>query len=480
MTNRSLLPRIARALGGRPCFLVGGYLRDLLLGRPSKDLDFVAPEPEQAAQAVAAALGRPLVRLSERWARYRVPWRQLTLDFTALRGHTLEEDLRQRDFTIDALGAPLAEFAARGSEAIVDPCGGRADLERRVVRLAYPQAFRDDPVRLVRAFRLAGTLGFSLDPGLLDQVEALAPLLSGVAVERVRAELFGLLGAWGAADLLAEMGRRGLVAHVLPELVPTFTQPQTHYHHLGVWEHLLETIRQLDGLLADTAWLGPCAAPLCRLLASAGAHGRTRLQLLRLACLVHDVGKPQTASQDEAGLLHFYRHPQVGANLVRGLGARLRLSRREIHDLAGVVALHLRPLQMLASGGAQGRAGGRLLAQAGELAPQLLLLALADHLASRGPATTDTELAAHRQLTLDLLCRYFFPPVAPTPPPVNGNLLMARYQLPPGRLVGRLLAEIGQAHQEAPFASPAQVWEYVESHHPELAARRKDGEDTDR
>lgn len=467
MPAMSLLPEIAAAAGGRPCYLVGGCLRDILLGRNSKDLDFAVPEAAVLAADVARHLGRPLVGLNDRWPLYRVPVGGVTLDFTALRADTLENDLLLRDFTINALGAPLADFLERGEEAIVDPAGGRADLAERRIRLVHKEGLRDDPLRMLRAFRLAGELGFEIEPDLLERIHSAGSRIRSVAPERVRDELFRILATRGAADLLRAMGERGLVQQVIPILAATFAQEQTHYHHLNVWQHLLETIRQLDGVLADESWLRPIRGQLLDLLTSAPPHGRTRLQLLRLAALLHDVGKPATAVTDSRGLVHFYDHARVGAQAAERIAQRLRLSRREQKELTTLVELHLLPLQLLQTHNWQGRPGNRLLNRTGELAPLLLLLSLADHLASRGPATTEAELREHREMTANLLERHFTLGTA-APPPVNGDALMGRYGLRPGRRVGRLLAEIGDIHLQQPFAGPAEVWAYLESRHPDL------------
>jgi len=469
MAATTLLPTIARSVGDQPCYLVGGYLRDLLLGRESKDIDLAAPQAECLAQALARALDCPLVAISERWPLYRVIVGGITVDFTTVRG-SLEQDLLLRDFTINALGAPLPDYLARGLAAVVDPTGGRADLERRLLRLVHKEALRDDPVRIARAFRLAATLDLDLDADLLDKVYRQAPLIHTVAAERLRDEFFGVLAAPRAADMLEQMKHYRLLPELIPELVPTFTQPQTRYHHLNVWQHQVETIRQLDRVLADEELLGRLRRPLLHFLDTGGTHGRSRLQLLRGGALLHDLGKPATASGQAPGVIHFYGHAGVGADLARPVALRLRLSRREQHDLVSLVALHLRPLQLLKTGGWRERPGLRFLLQTKTLAPMLLLLSLADHLASRGPATSPAELQGHREMTRYLLDRYFFPPAPPLPAPVNGHLLIRRYGLRPGPRLGNLLEEIKEAHLLRPFANLTQVWEYAESHHPDLVA----------
>jgi len=472
MTPEQAVIMLTDIVGDRPCYLVGGYLRDALLGREHKDIDIACAAPREIGEQIAHALHRRLITIDERWSFFRVPVDRLTVDVALLRGRTLEEDLRQRDFTINALGAQLQDYAARGLAAVVDPTGGRADLAAGLIRPAYPQAFADDPLRLLRVFRFAATLGFAPAPGVEEQVREQATSIAPVARERIRDELFGILGTPVAAQQLARMGEQGLVQQIIPQLAALFGQPQNYYHHLDVWHHSLETMRELETLLADAELLGPeCHAALGHALAREGPHGYTRLQLLRLACLLHDVGKPQTASRDEQGVIHFYGHAQASEQIAREIALELRLSRGQVRALATLAAMHLQPLELLKTGNWRGRAGMRLLHRAGALSPMLLTLSLADHLASRGPATTSEELASHLAMTRFLLTRFLCPGERVTPLPVDGDGLMARYGLTPGPSVGRLLVELRLAHAERPFASEREVWDYVESQHPELLPR---------
>ncbi|BDV42611.1 cytidine(C)-cytidine(C)-adenosine (A)]-adding enzyme [Geotalea uraniireducens] len=203
-----LLAELAAGEGG--AYLVGGCLRDLLLGRPVADLD-LAGGPADLPRRFAARAGGSFFWLDEARGHGRVVIKAaggaVTFDFAPLRGADLAADLRLRDFTINALAVPLV-----ADGALVDPLGGEADLARRLVRACSPQSFADDPLRLVRAFRFAATLGFALEPATAAAIPLHAPLLARVAGERLRDELFAILAVPEPGPFLRAMGEAGLLA----------------------------------------------------------------------------------------------------------------------------------------------------------------------------------------------------------------------------------------------------------------------------
>ena len=176
--------RIRRAVGDEPAWVVGGALRDELLGRELVDVDVACPNPELAARLYARLAGGAVFPLSERHGAWRVAFREgYTVDFTPLHGDTIEEDLATRDFTVNALARPLA------GGALVDPLGGEPDLEARCLRAVGPTVFADDPLRLLRAVRLEDELGFRLDEETEELVRASAELVGEPAGERILGEL---------------------------------------------------------------------------------------------------------------------------------------------------------------------------------------------------------------------------------------------------------------------------------------------------
>src|SRR3954454_7279443 len=287
---------IARAaLAGERAWVVGGAVRDRLLGRDTEDVDLaVAGEPRAAAAALRHAAGRGAAafELSEEFGAWRVVGadRAWQIDVNPLRGGDLEADLRARDITINAMAEPLA-----GGE-LVDPTGGREDLDARRLRAASERAFADDPLRTLRVPRFACELDLTVDPGTAELARAAAAGLEDVAGERVFAELKRIVVSARPRAGIELAGDLGVLEHVLPELVAMRGVEQNRYHRADVYTHTLDVLDETVAVEADpAAVLGPeHAAEVVALLREPLADELTRAGALRLGALLHDVAKPQT------------------------------------------------------------------------------------------------------------------------------------------------------------------------------------------
>ena len=223
-------------------WIVGGALRDELLGREVTDIDIaVEGNPEDAARELAAELRGPVFQLSEAFGAWRVVDRRggRVYDFGRLQGETIEADLTKRDFTVNAMARP------REGGELIDPLGGRADLEARTLRVLGPGAYENDPLRPLRLARFAAELGFAPDPETERLTAEAAPRVGEASGERVFAELRRLLVAPAALEGLALADRLGLVRAVLPELADLHDVDQSHYHHLDVYGHTVEVLERL-------------------------------------------------------------------------------------------------------------------------------------------------------------------------------------------------------------------------------------------
>jgi len=444
---------------GVPAYLVGGWIRDALLGRESRDLDLaVAGDPLVLARELARRLHGTCVPLHEAPPIARVvlaeegrPWR---LDIASLEG-SLDQNLARRDFTVDAMALPLEKVAEPWSLSdVLDPLGGLEDLKRGLVRMVDPGAFKEDPVRLLRAVRLAAQLDFQVEAGTLQQVERDAPLLSGVAGERVRDELLKTLEASGTTRHLRLLDQVGLLCQVFPELEQGrgVQQPKEHYwdvlqHNIeaaGMVEHLLD--RQgaaLDPTLSVTPWL----ASLEGHFAEEECDGFSRGAFLKVSGLLHDLGKPATRSVETTGRIRFLGHQQVGATQAGEALRRLRVGGKGVRLVETSVLYHLRPGQLGQEGELPSRrAVFHYLRDVGDAALDTLYLNLADYLAARGPRGVEPGDWRHRcQSVSSVLRLYEEEAKAPSPKLVDGHLLMDALELAPGPLVGRLLDVVQEA-----------------------------------
>lgn len=431
---------------GLRLWLVGGAVRDTLLGKTVKDLDAVVDSGDTGlvhalAREIADAVDGSYVPLDEDRGIARVVLKDgRDLDLAARVGPDLDHDLRHRDFTLNAMALDP------GTGEIHDPTGGRQDLEHGLLRTAGPDSLTDDPLRLLRAARmLCVHARLQPAPGLTDQLRAHAHLLPTVSWERIRDELFLCFRA-GVSPRLPFLVETGLLEAVLPELTPTRATTQNHYHHTDVFHHTLEVLRNLE----EPGVIGP---PLDQVLAGT----RTRAELLKLTALLHDVAKPRTRTVDPDGRIRFFGHEKLGAEMAEAAGRRLALSAREVARMKRVVSMHLEPV-LLPHRNPTDVDLHRFFRAAGDAAPELLLLSDADVRASRGLAQTDERLAVHRAFVRDMLDEFLQEGrVARPKVPLTGADLVAAFGLSPGPTVGRLLEGVAEAVAEGSVRSREQA-----------------------
>jgi poly(A) polymerase len=438
-------------------WIVGGAVRDELLGREVTDIDIaVEGDPERAARELAAELRGPVFRLSEAFGAWRVVDRRgaRVFDFAPLQGQTVEEDLRKRDFTVNAMARP------RDGGDLIDPLGGRADVEARRLRVLGSEAYEDDPLRPLRLARFAAELGFEPDEETARLTAAAAPRVPEASGERVFAELRRLVLAPGAVRGLALADRLGLLGAVLPELAALHDVEQSHFHHKDVYGHTLEVLERLIEVDAEAA--GELRAVLDEPL----ADELTRGQALRFGALLHDIGKPATHDVREDGRVTFMGHDRLGEEMVRQICRRLRTSERLSRFLGDVTRHHLvlgflvheRPLDR--------RAVYRYLKRTSPVEVEVTLLSCADRLATRG-RNADRAIDAHLELASELMpAALEWRRSGPPRLPLRGDELAAEIGIEPGPELGRLLAEL----QEAAYAGEVSDRDQVV----ELARRLRD------
>lgn len=405
------LPRLRAhcAATGVQAYLLGGYVRDALLGRATRDIDLaVANGAEGLSQGIAGAFGGTPVALDGERGIHRVAgirsdgaaWR---VDISTLTG-SIEDDLSQRDFTIDAMAVPLADTSGAVSAwPLIDPTGGAADLRAGVVRLTSPAALADDPLRLLRAVRIAAQTGFAMTAETASAVRERAPLLPEVSPERVREELLTILSLPGVGRSLETLDALGLLDAALPELSPARGVTQPVEHHWDVFHHTLHCVdfaeQVLDSAYRSTDPAGrhiPWPEWADDYFGEEYADGHTRATHLKLACLLHDVAKPETKSVQPNGRVRFLGHPVKGATTARRVLERLRASSKAREAVAVMVEQHLRPSQLAQRGELPtARAVYRYFRDLKDVAIDTLYLSMADYLAARGPELDLDDWAQH-------------------------------------------------------------------------------------
>jgi tRNA nucleotidyltransferase/poly(A) polymerase len=441
------------AVADERAWIVGGTVRDAVLGRPLADLDLaVAADPASAAKRIAKSLDATPFRLSEEFGAWRVVARgeAFTCDVAPLQGSTIEEDLAHRDFAANAIALPLGS----GGDPI-DPHGGMQDIEARVLRV-LPGAYEADPLRPLRLARLATELGFTPDADTERLTLEAAHAVTRASPERVFAELRRLVIADRVLDGLALADRLGLIAAVLPELAALHGVEQSHFHHLDVHGHTLEVLREQLRIERDPAAVfgDELGARLATLLAEPLADELTRAQALRFGALTHDIAKPATRQVLPNGRVTFIGHDAVGEDVISGICRRLRTSER-LREFLGALARHHLVLGFLVHERPLDRAAiYRYLRRCQPVEVEVTVLSCADRLATRGK-NADRAIELHIGLARELMAaaldwRASGPPRAP----VRGNELAAELGIEPGPELGALMAELAEARYTGEATTP--------------------------
>jgi poly(A) polymerase len=415
------------AEAGHELALVGGPVRDALLGRTAVDLDFATSAPPEISEKLLRGWTDAIWLMGQRFGTVGGRRGDVSLEITTYRrdtyaedtrkpevdyGDSLEGDLLRRDFTVNAMALHVRE------RRFVDPYGGLADLRRGVLRTPSTpqQSFSDDPLRMLRAARFAAQLGFDPVADVVAAVSDMAERIAIVSAERIRDELVKLLCSDSPRAGLTLLVDTGLGEHVLPELAAMRLTRDEHHRHKDVYEHSLTVLEQAIALERRIS----------------GVDGPDFV--VRFAALMHDVGKPRTRRFTDDGQVTFHHHDVVGAKMTAKRMKHLRFSTEQVKAVSELVALHLR-FHGYGDGEWTDSAVRRYVRDAGPYVERLHVLTRADC------TTRNVRKAARLQRSYDELERRIAALAAQEEmqavrPDLDGNQIMALLGLPPGREVG--------------------------------------------
>ena len=431
----------------REAFLVGGAVRDHLRGLTSTDFDIVVyGDPASAAHRFAREVRGAFVVLDSEEAIYRVAVGGNTYDFCAPKGEDAASDARDRDFTVNALSARVWPRESDAAAPVIDPTGGLSDLAAGIIRVPSPSVLSGDPVRMLRAFRFAATLQFTIDPETITEIRARrGDLLTG-AKERIRDEWTKLLAADRVYPVILQMDDVGILSVMFPEVEPMRGMSQNRFHRYDVWEHSLKCLEELE-LLLETYQKRLCGYEgiIRPYLERPLGGGWTGASLLKLTALFHDVGKPDTRNVKEDGEATFYGHENRGAVIFTSMCLRLLMGRRAVRTGTALIKHHMRLLSLSRMEHITPRALGRLIRDVGDNLPGVVLLGLAD----TGAGHTDARRVEQGDaLARDILEAYrrVLKGDDNTPAPLlSGRDIMEIAGIGPGVLVGRLKSDLLEA-----------------------------------
>jgi len=421
----------------RGVYVVGGTLRDLLLGLRPADCDLATEsDPLDYAQRLARSTEGRLVPLGKPGKMvYRVITAGVVYDVCSVEGGSISADLKRRDFTINAIALDI------DSGKILDVTGGLEDISSGCIRMVSQKAFDADPLRLLRAYRIGASLGFDIEPSTVAAICKRADRICATAAERIREELAKFFQNAASYTYLLQMAQSGLLFSIFPELESLQGCTQNSYHHHDAWHHTLAAYRALEELLTAPRWTQRRFFELTR---SVSLHGG----MLKFAMLLHDIGKPLTRAGQNGSSVHFYGHQKQGALLVGTIADRLRCSLTEKKQLCFLVENHMRPMQLFLLDRhlrMTPRARARFFVKCGQQAPDILLMALADH--GGKSASGHSPSGGFTTFILDLFDQYRHGARRrlEMPLPINGHDLIHDLGLHPSPLFSHILAEIREA-----------------------------------
>jgi tRNA nucleotidyltransferase/poly(A) polymerase len=443
-------------------YLVGGVVRDAFRDVHSKDIDFIMTgEAIPIAKKIANALGVPFYPLKEELDVARIvlmgpEGERQYLDFSSLRGKTLEEDLMARDFTINAIAVNLRE-----PEKIYDPCQGVKDLLAGEIKVCTNHSLLSDPVRILRAIRQAALFKFKITPETRKLIRQAAEFLPRTSPERQRDELMRIMAGPKPDAALIAMDMLGVLKYVFPEVTELKGIEQSPPHTLNVFDHTIAVVQKLAAVLdvlgpqhdpegqANNLIYGQLSVRLGRFREKLGEHLKSAItpersikSILFFAAMFHDCGKKDTAAVSENGQIHFYKHDIVGSVLTDGRAHFLRLSNDEIHRAVTIVRHHMRPFLLTNTGETPSRrAVYRFFRDTGEVGVDICLLSLADFLGTYGVNVPSSLWANHLETVRVLLEAWWEKPAQEVNPELlfNGSDIIRIFGLDPGPKIGQVL-----------------------------------------
>jgi poly(A) polymerase len=477
--KKSRILHAVHRLSPGEAYLVGGAVRDLLLGRPlGKDFDFVMKgEVSGLAKAVARETKGHAFPLDEALGTWRVVLKKrkgrAELDFSRMQGKDIIEDLRQRDFTVNSIALGLEEMFSREAPRFIDPLRGISDLEWRILRANSEESLRHDPLRMLRAFRFASSLNFSVEGETLGLIRRNKDLIRRSAWERIRSEFFTALRGNQAGLFLRQLDEVGLLGEIFPEIQGWIGLMLGPPGNCSLLEHAFRTVEAGEFILAHAGELYPPLGSTMKDYSSQTVEeGISRKALIKFSAFLHDSGKARTMTrgQEDPGP-RFPDHDLEGQKINIAIARRMKLSRRSTRIISDLTRHHMRIHSLSRGKEITPRAKYRFFLDLGKEGIDLVLLALSNAMASKDseflwPLRSDSppDLLKIKEVGEELL-RYYWGEFAPQRPNplLNGKEIMEALRIPPGKAVGGLLRKLREGEAAGTIQTREEALEFLKN-----------------
>ena len=437
-------------------YLVGGSIRDFLMGKPFKDRDIAIKNAEQYAINLAKKLDATFITLDSENKIYRLVLKDKEnyLDIAELRGDTVETDLYQRDFTINAIAYDLKW------DKYIDVTGGIDDIKNRKIRAVKEQNFIDDPLRILRAFRFISTTGFEPDEKLLVILKKHINLIQKPAKERIHDEVMKLFGGKYTSETLIKMLDIGILELIFPCVKEMKKVPSNSHHHLDLIHHVIETVRQIEIQYENAD------GEILEHLNKTEFGGYPRINHLKLAGFLHDIGKYSTWTIEESGRHRFIKHDLKGAKIVIPMLKELKFSNKQIEYLSFMIRHHIYPSNVVVSPNLDNKVMLRYVRKMEDNVIDNIILAKADRLSAQGKDVTK-EMTEENINGLNKLLKFYLdvkPTLKPLPKLLDGNEIMEILNIKQTPLLGKIISELKEAQINGEVNSKDEAFEFIKSY----------------
>jgi len=456
--NDTVIKEIKPLLDGYNVYLVGGFVRDALLGEisPDKDIIVECDNIKRLAKSMAEKLDAHFVPLDEINNIYRIvlPNKTDYIDITAPVNGSLKEDILRRDLTLNAI-----IYNIKNNE-FIDLTGGINDLKNKVIKGISEQNFLDDPLRILRIYRFYSKLGFKIDENLIEITKKYKSIIEQSAKERINLELSKLFEGDFAAEALKIMYQTGFLEEVLPVSKELDKIPPNSHHHLNLLEHSIEVVRQIQN------YVNSANDEVKNHLTNNSLGNATLLGNLKIAGFLHDIGKPQTWTiEEDTGRHRFIKHDDVGSKLVPEILKELKFSKKQIAQIQKLVKFHIYPANIVSMPNVTEKAYTKFYRKMEGLVIEVIILSMADRLSARGPAITEDIVEKNISSLNNLLNNYLEikEDIKPLEKLLDGNEIMEILNIKQSETLGKIIKELKEAQIAGDVSTKEEAIEFVKN-----------------
>lgn len=435
-------------------YLVGGSIRDFFTKKCEFcDRDISIKGAENFARKLANKFDATFIELDNENKIYRIVLKDKInfLDISEMQGNSIEDDLKRRDFTINAIAYDLS------NEKFIDVTDGLNDLKNKVLRHIDDKNFEEDPLRVLRAFRFYSMTGFEMTEELVKALKKYMPLALVPAKERINYEIMKLFGGDYASSALLKMDELGLLEKIFPQVKEMKNVPPNTHHHLDLFHHVIETVRQIEIIYAELSGFEK------EHMDAVDFGGFPRINHLKLAGFLHDIGKYSTWTIEESGRHRFIKHDDVGSKMVVPLLRDLKFSKKQIEYVSCMIKNHIYPSNVIVAPILNEKVMMRYVRKMGENVVDNIILAKADRLSARGVDITEEVINSNINGLNKLLEFYLSKKDSLTPLPklLDGREIMTLLNIKPSPKLGEIISALNEAQLNGDVTTPEDAKNFV-------------------